>query len=98
MSCPERNCASCHWWSRMGPRLANASRDPSASGDCGTCQVHAPVVVPGDGSFPVSMFPVTHESRFCGDWRLGREGGSGPDGGERVMIFPLGGTANSIAA
>lgn len=85
--CPEQTCATCIWWERQGPRLANAVRDPSASPATGTCQVRAPVVVQG-GGFPVTLFPVTHESRFCGEWEGLDEGGDG-DGGERVITFPV---------
>ncbi|MEH3122416.1 MAG: hypothetical protein PGN16_10640 [Sphingomonas phyllosphaerae] len=90
-----RRCATCTWWQRMGPRLANASRDPSASFEEGTCQAHAPVVQAAQ-TFPVSVFPVTHEDRFCGDWKA-RDGG-GPDGDERIIAFPLTPTANKVAA
>lgn len=98
MSCEEQNCSTCIWWERMGPRLSNASRDPSSPSDCGTCQARAPVVVPGSGQFPVSMFPVTHESRFCGDWEGMGEGAPDPDDGERIIAFPLARPANKIAA
>jgi hypothetical protein len=82
-----RNCASCVWWQRQGPQLSKAVRDPSSPPSQGTCQVHAPVVVQSTGAFPVSMFPVTHEARSCGDWQ-GRGEGGGPDGGETVVPFP----------
>ena len=78
------SCASCHHWRRMGPRLANAWRDPSCAADEGTCERRAPSVVQGDGPFPVSLFPVTHESRGCGEWIARSGAGGGPDGGERV--------------
>ena len=82
-----RSCATCAWWERMGPRLANATRDPSAMPETGTCQVHAPVVVPG-GGFPLSLFPVTHQSRFCGECQAIGTGGGGDDG-ERIIAFPV---------
>ena len=82
-----QTCASCRWWERKGPRLANASRDPSAATDTGTCQVHAPVVLQGSAEFPVSLFPVTHDSRHCGDWRP--FGGGDPDDGETIVAFPI---------
>lgn len=94
MTCPDQSCATCIWWERKGPRLANASRDPSAAHDTGTCQAHAPIVVQGNSPFPVSMFPVTHESRFCGDWEGEYQGGDS-DGGEKVIAFS---TANRVAA
>jgi hypothetical protein len=88
MDHPEQNCASCIFWKRMGPRLSNAMRDPSAAADTGTCQAHAPIVVEGNSAFPVSMFPTTHESRFCGDWEGQAHPGPDGDGGERVVPFP----------
>lgn len=98
MSCLEQSCSNCLWWERMGPRLANASRDPSSPHDCGTCQLRAPVVVPSDTMFPVSVFPVTHESRFCGSWEPSDDGAPEPDDGERIIAFPLARPANKIAA
>lgn len=97
LTCHDRVCATCYWWERMGPQLAAATRDPSCTAEIGTCQVHAPVVVSADGSFPVSVFPRTHQSRFCGDWRPS-VGAPDGDGGERIVAFPLGGAANKIAA
>jgi hypothetical protein len=77
------SCATCRHWRRMGPRLANAQRDPSAASDEGTCERRSPSVVQGNSPFPVSMFPVTHESRGCGEWVAHNGAGGGPDGGER---------------
>ncbi len=77
-------CASCRHWHRTGPKLANAQRDPSCAADEGTCQRRAPSVVQGNSPFPVSMFPVTHESRGCGEWVARTGAGGGPDGGERA--------------
>jgi hypothetical protein len=82
----DRTCATCGFWHRMGPRLANATRDPLASQAIGTCQRHAPTVA-DYAHIPASIFPETHESRFCGDWQRRPEGGGG-DGGERVVAFP----------
>lgn len=82
MGCVGRNCGSCTWWERQGPQLAKATRDPSAPVDTGTCQAHAPVVMQTADRFPVSLFPVTHETRCCGEWKA--IGGSGPDDGERA--------------
>lgn len=82
------SCASCRHWRRMGPKLANAQRDPSAAQDEGTCERRAPSVVQGNAAFPVSMFPVTHESRGCGEWRGKAHPGPDGDGGERVVPFP----------
>jgi hypothetical protein len=78
------SCATCRHWRRMGPRLANAQRDPSAASDEGTCERRSPSVVQGNSPFPVSMFPVTHESRGCGEWVARIGAGGGPDGGERM--------------
>lgn len=87
MSHVGRNCGSCVWWQRRGPQLSKATRDPSAAADSGTCQAHAPVVVQDSDGFPVSLFPVTHETRCCGEWRS--QEGRGPDGGETVVPFPI---------
>lgn len=78
------SCATCRHWHRTGPKLANAQRDPSSAADQGTCERRAPTVVQGNSSFPVSLFPVTHESRGCGEWGalLGISGG--PNGGEQA--------------
>ena len=78
------SCATCRHWRRMGPKLANAQRDPSCAADEGTCERRAPRVVQGNSPFPVSMFPVTHESRGCGEWAARTGAGGGPDDGERV--------------
>ena len=78
------SCATCRHWRRMGPKLANAQRDPSCAADEGTCERRAPSVVQGNSPFPVSMFPVTHESRGCGEWVVRAGAGGGPDDGERV--------------
>jgi hypothetical protein len=48
--------------------------------------------------FPVSVFPVTHESRFCGSWEPIDDGAPDPDDGERIIAFPLARPANKIAA
>jgi hypothetical protein len=77
------SCATCRHWRRMGPKLANAQRDPSCASDQGTCERRAPTVVQGDLPFPVSVFPVTHESRGCGE-HAARSHDGGPDGGERA--------------
>lgn len=86
MSCSDQICATCVWWTRSAPKLANAIRDPSAAFELGTCQVNPPVVVQGSGSFPVPMYPETHESRFCGRWAP-TEGSDDPDDGERNIIL-----------
>jgi hypothetical protein len=91
------SCASCRHWRRMGPRLANAQRDPSAAQDEGTCERRSPRVVQGNSPFPVSMFPVTHESRGCGEW-VARTGAGGPDGGEREPTATTVTPFNRIAA
>ena len=86
MAHPAKNCATCVYWQRLGPQLANAKRDPGAGEGTGTCQARSPAVVNSE-HFPVSMFPQTHESRFCGEWEgtLARPddgGGSFPGLGE----------------
>lgn len=81
-----QKCATCAHWQRMGARLSSATRDPGAAADTGTCQVRAPVVVQGEGPFPVSLFPVTHETRHCGDWAS--PASDGPNGGERASSRP----------
>ena len=78
------SCATCRHWRRMGPRLANARRDPSCAADEGTCERRVPSVVQGNAPFPVSLFPVTHESRGCGEWVARTGAGGGPEGGERA--------------
>jgi hypothetical protein len=85
----EQSCATCRWWQRMGARLSNAIRDPGAAADTGTCQVRAPSVAQAAGPFPVSLFPVTHESRHCGEWKSQITGG--PGGGEREdnVVTPI---------
>lgn len=91
----DQTCATCIWWNRCGPRLANAERDPSSSARVGTCELHPPAVVSGThDNFPYTLYPQTHESRTCGSWHGVIDGGDG-DGGERVIAFP---TANRIAA
>jgi len=88
-------CGDCLWWQRCGPKLSNATRDPSSAADIGTCQARSPVVAQADGPFPVSMFPQTHESRMCGEWvSLENEDDGGPRGGPRIIAFP----AHRIAA
>lgn len=85
MSC-DRICATCAWWTRSGPKLANATRDPSAGPELGVCQINPPVVVQGAGRFPVPMYPETHESRFCSRW-ASAEAGDDPDDGERNVFL-----------
>jgi hypothetical protein len=78
------SCATCRHWRRMGPRLSNAQRDPSCAADEGTCERRSPSVVQGNSPFPVSMFPVTHESRHCGEWAARSGSGGGPSDGEHA--------------
>lgn len=78
-----RACASCTWWQRSGPKLANASRDPSASPMLGVCHFNPPVVVNADSAFPVPLAPETHETWFCSRWQ-NCDGGAG--GGERTVV------------
>ncbi|MDQ0249213.1 hypothetical protein J2W22_001260 [Sphingomonas kyeonggiensis] len=78
-----RTCAACAWWKRSAPKLANALRDPSASEVVGVCHLNPPVVVQGNAAFPVTLYPETHESRFCGSWR---DASDGPTGGARTVV------------
>lgn len=86
-------CATCAWWRRQAPCLSAAIRNPFMPDDEGTCHRNAPAVVT-DSGLAVSLFPTTHESRFCGQWKAAPEGGG--DGGERIVPFPA--PANRIAA
>jgi hypothetical protein len=95
--CPEQCCATCRFWERQGPPLATAIRDPRTPADQRVCQSRAPVVVVEQGRMTMSLFPLTHETRYCGDW-MPVEVDGGPDDGERVIAFPLGRAANRIAA
>jgi hypothetical protein len=78
-----RNCANCYFWTRQGPALASAVRDPSMSlfeGSCGAQPPH--VVTTAFGA--VAYFPVTHESRSCAGWDpLDHPDG---DGGESAPV------------
>jgi hypothetical protein len=68
MMADRNTCASCLWWTRQGAAIAAALRDPSASYATGTCSVRPPTVIRellGVSSF----FAVTHESRFCAEWK-----------------------------
>lgn len=80
------NCATCIWWKRQGAQLAIATRDPSCPRDVGVCHAHGPSVGQFTPDFPVSLFPRTHETRFCGEWQgMDYDGG----GGERIVVpFP----------
>jgi hypothetical protein len=87
ISHPEQNCGSCIWWERQGARLAEGERNPASPITVGTCQFHPPAIQ-YHPEFPLTVFPQTHESRFCGSWEGVEEGGGG-DGGEKVIAFPL---------
>jgi hypothetical protein len=87
LTCAEQTCATCHWWRRKGPRIADAIRDPSCPSDTGTCELHAPAVFQVAPTMCAPLYPTTHETRRCGDWR-GKDGAGGGDGGERVVSFP----------
>lgn len=93
MDHPEMSCATCIWWQRSAPKLANAKRDPAAGLHNGICQSRPPIVV-SFSPFPLTLFPETHESRFCGEWE-GRSVNGGDGDGERVIAFPV---ANRVAA
>lgn len=82
---PAHTCATCIWWKRSAPKLACAIRDPSASAKVGICHLNPPVVVQAVSAFPVTVFPETHESRFCGYWTEVDNFG-GPGGGERKVV------------
>lgn len=79
-------CSTCIWWNRAAPCRATMMRDPTGGQDfLGTCELNAPVVVPGIGGLPISVFPQTHADRTCGHWADGTAGGDG-DGGERTVV------------
>jgi len=103
LSSIERRCATCRFWNRQGPQIANATRDPSVSIEEGTCEAHSPVLIhveAGQGAvsarWPVPLFPRTHESRSCGEWEP--RDGDGGDDGERIIVFPLDRASQRIAA
>lgn len=79
-------CSNCIWWKRQGAQLAIAERDPSCPKDVGVCHARCPSVGQFTRDFSVSLFPRTHETRFCGDWQgISYDG----DGGERIVVpFP----------
>jgi hypothetical protein len=85
IACNGQTCGTCRWWVRQGPPLSNAILDPRVHVDEGTCQAHAPFVVE-QSMMAISVFPQTHETRFCGDWCPTDTGGGG--GGDRVVRFP----------
>lgn len=89
-----QRCATCAWWRRQAPCLSSATRSLAVPYEEGTCHRNAPAVV-NNGGLAVSLFPTTHESRFCGQWTAQPTGG-GSDDGERVIAFPP--PANRIAA
>lgn len=60
-------CETCIYWSRESSPLATANRNPASAQDRGTCQVAPPELV-AVGGFSEGVWPVTHESRFCGAW------------------------------
>lgn len=96
-SCSTQRCETCrHWW-RQGPEIATAVRGVRLTEQEGVCQAHGPSIV-ACGEMPVSLFPVTHESRTCGDWRPRFDGDGGPDDGETIIAFPLRQPANRYAA
>jgi len=80
----QRTCATCRFWTRQGPQLANAQRDPSCPSDEGVCQFSAPVVTML-ATGPSGIFPRTHADRWCGQWHL-KGGAGGPDDGEHVVV------------
>ncbi len=80
----QRTCATCRFWTRQGPQLANAQRDPSCPADEGVCQFAAPVVTML-ATGPSGIFPRTHADRWCGQWHL-KGGAGGPDDGEHVVV------------
>ena len=104
-NCSERRCATCRFWNRQGPQIANAIRDPRAPSDEGTCEAHTPVLVlvaagsegTATARWPVPLFPRTHETRGCGEWEPAQGGGGGDDG-ERVVAFPFDRAASRVAA
>jgi hypothetical protein len=55
------NCQMCRWF----------KRSTEAWADHGSCQRHAPVLVPigGRDAATVTLWPRVHEDWRCGDWQ-----------------------------
>jgi hypothetical protein len=70
-------CATCIWWTRQGAAIAAASSDPSASYATGTCCVRPPTIV-REILGATAYFPMTHESRFCAEWKPKGDGPEDP--------------------
>ena len=86
MTSPE-TCSTCVWWNRAAPCRATMLRDPQAEQFLGTCELNAPVVVPGIGGLPITVFPQTHADRTCGHWADHRPVDGGDDGEPVVVPF-----------
>lgn len=79
-------CGNCRWWEPQAPSLATATERYSVSPGVGACHARAPVVFnqgPGLSPQEVTLFPETHQDRFCGDWDAPVEDDD-PDDGEEV--------------
>lgn len=103
LSSCERRCATCRFWNRQGPEIANATRDPRCPPDEGTCEAHTPTPVAVEAGcatasarWSVPLFPRTHETRSCGEWEPRDDDGG--DDGERIIVFPIRRPAVRIAA
>jgi len=88
-----RRCDTCRFWTRKGPQLSAATRDPCEKTWLGTCQIEPPKLMMLSGT-PVGLWPQTPADRFCGEWEPEISGG-GPDDGERANgnIVPFGRSA-----
>lgn len=78
------SCATCEHWVRGGATLAAAERDPTANLSTGTCHLYPPAIERLEFG-TTSYFPVTHESRFCGEWSPPTP--PEPSDGETVVPF-----------
>ena len=67
--------------------IAKAERDPGLADDRGTCQLRPPETAKIVGGWVEAVFPVTHETRFCGSWKPIVE--PDPGGGEELTVTSL---------
>lgn len=85
MSASNQTCGNCQFWHRGSPGIARAERDPSLGPDEGACQLTLPFVIAVAGGI-VSVWPVTHADRTCGEWDARDD--AGPGGGEVIHLRP----------
>lgn len=85
MTGPAERCGNCRWWTLNGAERSMMARDPQAQGNTGTCQSNSPWPLLTPSGQPVSLFPTTHASRFCGNWEP-RDSTEGD--GDTVIPFP----------